>query len=123
MHNYSFDRDWVTKPPDTALIVKDLTMQLNLDLFKRHTTSTFFIIVYYAWIGFVINFFTSGAANYPHSCGAANGGMIMLTVFMIAVYSITLVIKMISSKEASGDYGKLLGVVFLPLLIIMILIG
>jgi hypothetical protein len=106
-----------------VLMVKDLTMPLNLNLFKRHKTSTFFISVYYIWIAFVIKFFSSGSADYPNSCGAANGGMIMLTGFIITAYSIVLGIKMILSKEASGEYGMLLGLIFIPLLIIILYTG
>ena len=93
-----------------------------MELFNRHKISTFFLIIYIFWIIYVINWFKSGSSNYPNSCGAANGALIMLTFLIIAVYSLILIIKVIIAKEQNrSDFLKIFGLIyFLPIVLILV---
>lgn len=93
-----------------------------MKLFNRHKISTFFLILYIFWIIFAINWFKSGSSNYPNSCGAANGGLIMITFFIIAIYSLILIIKIIIAKEQKrSDFLKIFGLIYvLPILLIFV---
>ena len=90
-------------------------MQFGLSMFARHYTSTFFILLYFAWWGFICNFFTSGSAAHPHSCGAANGGAIMLTFVLFISYFVVLIIRIAMVKTGRSDYYVFLGLVTSPL--------
>jgi hypothetical protein len=92
-----------------------------MGLFNRHKISTFFLLIYIFWIIFVINWFKSGSSSYPHSCGAANGGLIMLTFLIIAIYSLILIVKIIIAKEQKrSDFFKIFGLIYvLPIILIL----
>ncbi len=93
-----------------------------MKLFIRHKISTLFLIIYIFWIVFVINWFKSGSSNYPNSCGAANGALIMITFLIIAIYSFIIIIKIIIAKEQNrSDFLKILGLIFfLPIVLIIV---
>lgn len=92
-------------------------------LFNRHKISTFFLIIYIFWIIFVVNWFKSGSFNYPNSCGAANGALIMMTFLILAIYSLILVIKIIIAKEQKrSDFLKIFGLVYV-LTFVLILVS
>lgn len=93
-----------------------------MQLFNRHKTSTFFLIIYIFWIIFVINWFKAGSSNYQNSCGAANGGLIMITFLIIAIYSLVLFFKIIIAKEEKrSDFYKIFGLIYiLPIILILV---
>ena len=93
-----------------------------MNLFKRHVLFTIFLFLYLFWILFVILWFKTGTSNYPNSCGAANGGLIILTLLVILIYTIVIILKIIFSKtENRIDYLKILGLtIILPILFIII---
>jgi len=96
-------------------------MSTILTLFRRHIIATIFIVFYFCWWYFVINFFRSGASQYPHSCGAANAGLIFLTGILMIIYIIALLIRILMVKD-KGDYLKFMALVFLPVLVAFILL-
>ena len=84
-----------------------------LNLFKKHKTSTVFLLLYIVWWIFVWRWFSSDSSAYPNSCGAANGGLLMLTILISVIYFIILLIKTaISKEEKRWDYLFFLGIVF-----------
>jgi hypothetical protein len=88
-------------------------------MFKRHKTSTIFLVIYYLWWCFLVNFFISGSSAYPNSCGAANGGLIIYTLFIVIIYTLILLIFIIRfSKQARKDYLLFLGLTLAPILIL-----
>jgi len=88
-----------------------------MGLFKRHILSSIFLVFYLAcWIYFIY-WTTSSSENHQYSCGAANAGVIMLIFLIIAIYSVTLTIKIIFAEgEVRSDYLKFLAVVLVPAL-------
>lgn len=88
-----------------------------ISLFKRHLTSTIFLIIYALWWTLLINWFTTGASVYPNSCGAANGALVLFTLLIVAVYCITLIMMTIFTKgKKRVDYLLFFVLVSLPLL-------
>ena len=96
-------------------------MRFCFVLVGKNLTSTFLMLPYFAWWGFIYNFFTSGASSYPNSCGAANGGAIMLTIFLFVSYVTVLLIRAALVKHKRADYYVFLGLVCLPMLFCLIL--
>jgi hypothetical protein len=82
----------------------------------RHEISSIFILLYYVLWLCVLQFFHSGAAAYPNSCGAANGALILLFLFVTLVYTLILLIKiLLTEEEKRRDYLKLLLILWLPI--------
>ena len=87
-------------------------------IFARHIKSSIFLIFYALWWAYFFHWFTSGAANYPHSCGAANGALVMLTFLLFILFSGTLVVLVITNKRRA-DYLVFLLLVQAPILFII----
>jgi hypothetical protein len=86
-------------------------------IFARHIKSTVAMAVYGLWWAFLLNWFTSGSANAPRSCGAANGALVMITLLLMAVFGAVLAVFSILSKgQKRKDYLVLLGLLLAPLL-------
>jgi len=89
-------------------------------LFARHIKSTIFLGIYALWWTIFFYWFTSGAAEYPNSCGAANGALVMLTLLIAGVCSLTLLILGLTNKgQKRIDYLIFLGLVLSPLFYII----
>ena len=96
---------------------------MALELFKRHTASTVFLAFYFAWWTLLIYLFVSGSLDYPDSCGAANGALLMLTFLVAAIYALILIIKIgLTQGQKRSDYLKFLGLVLLPVISVILFI-
>ena len=72
----------------------------------------------------LIYWFTSGSLNYPNSCGAANGALIMLTFLVVAIYVLILIIKLgLSQGQNRSDYLKIIGLVLVPPILAILFIA
>ena len=93
-----------------------------MNLFSRHTKSAILLIPYIIlWI-YVFYWFISGSAAYPHTCGAANGGLVMLALFITTLYFVVLLTLVIANKgQKQKDYLIFLGIVLLPIVSIIFL--
>jgi hypothetical protein len=77
--------------------------------------------LYAVWWLYIVYWFASGSSIYPHSCGAANGALIIYSLFLTAIFSLLLIIQLIkSTKEHRLYYLALLGLVLIPPLLIFI---
>ena len=95
-----------------------------MKIFVRHKLSTVLLVIYTLWWVFVLTWFNSDKAAYPHSCGAANGGLIVLSLFISLLYSLGLLFLIILNKgQKRNDYLKFLGFVLLPAILIFGLIA
>ena len=92
-----------------------------MTLFKRNIFTTILLLPYfYGWY-YLIDWFTSEHSKYPHSCGAANVGMLMLLLLIIAIYSLIMLINVILRKGQSRlDYVKFLLIVILPAVLLYV---
>jgi hypothetical protein len=85
-------------------------------LFTRHIKSTILLIAYGLWWTYVFYWFTSGASAYPNSCGAANGGLVILTLLIVAIYTLTGSILTITSKgQRRKDFLIFVGLILSPI--------
>ncbi len=90
-------------------------------MFKRHIFSTIFLGLYIIWWILFIYWFNSGSSNYPKSCGAANGTLVILTLLIAIIYTFTLFIKIVIAKgQSRWDYIKFLGIILLPAIILIV---
>jgi len=90
-------------------------------IFKRHIYSIIFLGLYFVWWTLFIYWFHSGSSDYPHSCGAGNGALVVLTFLLVLIYTVILFIKIISAKgQERWDYLKFLGLVLLPAIALLI---
>ncbi|MCC2546256.1 hypothetical protein LJY25_07350 [Hymenobacter sp. BT175] len=88
-------------------------------MFQRHLFATVCIGLYLMLWGYLIYWFSSGASSYPNSCGAANGGLIMLIFLCSILYLIVLTLKVLLSKgQNKEDYVKLFCVNFSPVAVV-----
>ena len=86
-------------------------------IFARHIKSMVAMAIYGLWWAFLLNWFTSGLANAPRSCGAANGALVMLTLLLMAVFGAVLAIfSVMSNGQERKDYLVFLGLLLAPLL-------
>ena len=84
-------------------------------LLKRNIFTTISILFYLYWWGYFIYWFTFGRSEYPHSCGVANAGMLVLHLLVIAFYSLIMLINVIlRSGENRLDYLKFLLIIIAP---------
>jgi hypothetical protein len=94
-----------------------------MTFFKRNILTTIFILPYFYWWYYLIDWFTSGHAKYPNSCGAANVGLIVLHLLVISIYSIVMLINVILRKgESRLDYVKLLLIIIIPIILLYFLL-
>jgi len=79
------------------------------------------MLLYYSWWIHFIYWFTSGAAEYPNSCGAANAGMIMITLVIIFIYSIVLLYLILKNEQQKQkDYIKFIISVYVPIVLLIL---
>ncbi len=91
-----------------------------MQIFKRHITSTVFLFLYALWWVHFFYWFAYDAAKYPNSCGAANGGLIVLSLLVVAGYSLTTFILTLASKgQKRVDYLIFFVLVLLPILYVI----
>ena len=77
--------------------------------FRRHIIASIFIVLYFICWGYTIHWFTSGNANYPNSCGAANAGMLIIILVITAFYSFIFFVNIFFQKgDNKLDYLKFL---------------
>ena len=78
-------------------------------IFKRHIITSIFIVLYCGCWGYTIHWFTSGNANYPNSCGAANAGMLIIILVIAAFYCFIFFVNIFFQKgDNKLDYLKFL---------------
>lgn len=84
-------------------------------MLRRHKLSFVFISLYFLQCVLLIKWFTSGVGNYPSSCGAANGALIILFLLTSAVYFFVLLVKiLVNHGHQQVDYLKILLINFSP---------
>ncbi len=89
-------------------------------LFKRHIKSTIALIIYAIWWSFFFNWFDSGKSDYPASCGAANGALVMLSLLIGGTVSLIFSILILSnSGQKRIDYLIFLGLALSPIVFII----
>ena len=82
---------------------------------KKHKRSIIFMLLYAAWWIFFVDWFASGKSKPPGSCGAANGGLVVYTLFFVAIFSLFLIIEIFKCKKENRLYYlMLLGLVWIP---------
>jgi hypothetical protein len=90
-------------------------------IFARHKKSTISLMVYALWWIHLFYWFTSGASANPNSCGAANGGLIMLTLLMVVLGTLILLVFALTSKgERRVDYLIFLVLVLIPVIYVLV---
>ena len=92
-----------------------------LDFIKRRYIALISLLPYFALWGLCFNFFHLVAENPKSSCGAANGGM--LVIMLLAMASTTViffVFSLISKGQKRRDFITILFITYLPLLIAVI---
>jgi hypothetical protein len=81
-------------------------------ILRRHIFTTIFLGIYFICWSYTIYWFTSGKANYPNSCGAANAGVLVIILTMTVIYSIIFFVNVLLQKgDNKLDYLKFLLVV------------
>jgi uncharacterized membrane protein YqjE len=92
-----------------------------MTFFKRNIITTILLLPYfYGWY-YVVDWFTSEHSKYQNSCGAANVGMLMLLLLILAIYSLTMLINVIFRKgQSRSDYVKFLLIVILPVVLLYV---
>lgn len=84
-------------------------------LFKRNILTTIFILPYFYWWYYLIDWFTLDHAKYPNSCGAANGALIVFHLLIVSIYAIAMLINVILRQGQSRlDYVKFFLAIILP---------
>ena len=82
---------------------------------EEHKRSIRLMLFYFTWWTYAICWFSSDKSKYPNACGAANGAIIMFTTFIIAIFSLFLLIEIINCKKDNRLYYLMLfGIVWLP---------
>ena len=95
---------------------------MKTKLLNFYTISATCMFLYILWFVHFVHWFTSGKSNYPHSCGAANAGLLVLTLAGIACSLILLIILCIVLKDKRAYIMSLLGLVLLvPAIVVAIL--
>jgi hypothetical protein len=88
---------------------------------KRNIVTTILILPYFYWWYYLIDWFESGGAKYPNSCGAANAGMLVITLLIVACYSFAMIINIIFRDSNNNiDYVKFLIIILAPLIMLYI---
>ena len=78
-------------------------------IFRRHIITSIFIVLYCGCWGYTIHWFTWGNASYPNSCGAANGGLLVIDLIVTVVYGLIFFINILFQKgDNKLDYLKFL---------------
>ena len=85
-----------------------------MKMFLRHKLVTFFILIYFFFFKFIINWFSIGLSLKPNSCGAANGMLVIIAFIFFLTYLIIVTIKIGSNNfQNKLDYKKFLLLIFL----------
>lgn len=85
-----------------------------MKMFLRHKLATFFILIYFFFFKFIINWFSTGLSLKPNSCGAANGMLVIIAFIFFLLYLIIVIIKIGSNDfQNKSDYKKFLLLIFL----------
>ncbi|MCU4174864.1 hypothetical protein [Carboxylicivirga sp. N1Y90] len=101
-------------------MLKEILVKI-LGLVKRHVFSTLALIAYCGLWGYFIHWFTSGKASYPHSCGAANAGMLVITLFISLLTIVVFgVLSMIHKGQNRKDYVTFLLVFMSPIVLLFL---
>ena len=77
----------------------------TINFFKA---SALFIIFYLLWFAYVVYWFTTDRFMYPGSCGAANGGLVVLTAALVGASTVTLLILSMAVKNRRLHFLMLL---------------
>lgn len=94
---------------------------MKVETFNKHLLSTILMCFYFLWWLMVCSFFESGSSQRPTSCGAANGALVILSLFLSGIYFVGLVIRRNKlKKEDVAEYGIFFKLLFLiPLALIL----
>ena len=80
-----------------------------MTIFKRHILATMLLGIYVCVWAFSINWFTSDNSKYPNSCGAANGGLLVIDLIVTVVYGLIFFVNIFFQKgDNKLDYLKFL---------------
>lgn len=75
------------------------------------------MVVYAFWWIHFFYWFNYGKSVYPNSCGAANGALVVLTLLIVAIYSVTLIVLALTNTgQKRTDYLIFLALVLAPIL-------
>jgi hypothetical protein len=71
---------------------------------RKHKRSKIFMLMYAAWWFYFIYWFASGKYKQLGSCGAANGALIVYSLFFVAIFSLLLLIEIFKCKKEDRLY-------------------
>ncbi len=70
-----------------------------MHIFYRHKIASLALSFYALWWVHVFYWFASDASRYPNSCGLANAGLLFLTTCITGIYSLTLLISLLTRER------------------------
>lgn len=89
-------------------------------LFARHIKSSVFLVIYALFWAYLYYWFSTPTSIYPNSCGAANGGLIILVLLLSTIGSLVMIVLAIMEKGQNRiDYSVFLGLILSPVLLTM----
>lgn len=95
-------------------------MQTIIAFIHRRILATVFLLLYFLWWGWVFKFYHA-PHQYPQICGAANAGLIGISILLFITYLVAfLMLALINKEQKRRDFSLALCFVVIPVLIAII---